>query len=167
MKTFLIFVIGLIAGAFAFSLYQQRDAAPVTSLADRARDAAGTAATKTRDTAVEMKDAVAEKFSEWHLSSDEIKTDLQRTGQVVRAKAAVAGDKISDARIVTVVKAKFLLDRHLSALDINVDCTAGEVTLHGTVAAHEFIGRAVVLALETDGVRTVVSKLTVEAKTKA
>jgi osmotically-inducible protein OsmY len=83
---------------------------------------------------------------------------------VVRSKAAVAGEKITDARILTVIKAKYVLDRDLSAIDINVDCKDGDVVLNGTVASADLIGRAAVLALDTNGVRNVTSRLTVAVK---
>ena len=161
MKTaFFFFLLGAIAGAFALNYYNQREAGSSTaahpepaSLKDKAKDAAGQA-----------RDAVAEKLEDWHLTPDDIKRDLARTGEIVRSKAAVAGEKIADARIVTVIKSKYVLDRGLSAIDINVDCKDGDVTLHGRVASPDLIGRATALALDTDGVHNVVAKLTVAAK---
>jgi osmotically-inducible protein OsmY len=47
-------------------------------------------------------------------------------------------------------------------LRISVNCTAGRVTLSGTVSSAEDIGRAMVLAMEVDGVREVVSTLQVK-----
>jgi len=159
MKIILVFFLGFIAGAFCWELYSESGThashtASARPLADQALD-----------TANSLKDSVAGKLAEWHLTGDDIKEDLAKAGQVVRSKARIAGDKISDARIVTVIKAKFVLDRDFSALDINVDCRDGEVTLRGTVASYALIGRAVALALDTEGVRTVVAKLTVESKT--
>ena len=152
MKTaFIFFLLGAIAGAFALNAYNQREAGrssptaePATSLADKAKNGA-----------TQARDAIADKLVEWHLTSDDIRQDLARTGQVVRSKAAIAGEKIADARIVTVIKSKYVLDRDLSAIDINVDCKDGEVTLRGTVASAGLIGRAIGLALDTHGVERV------------
>lgn len=154
----IFFLLGAIAGAFALNYYNQREARrgvepPTASLAD-----------KTRDAASDAKDTISTKLQDWHLTSDDIKRDLAKTGEVVRSKAAVAGEKITDARIVTVIKSKYVLDRDLSAIDINVDCKDGDVVLNGTVASAELIGRAAVLALDTNGVRNVTSRLTVGVK---
>jgi osmotically-inducible protein OsmY len=75
----------------------------------------------------------------------------------------VAGEKISDVRILAVIKAKYVLDRDLSARDIAVDVSDGAVTLTGTVPSPEFVGRATALALETDGARSVTARLTVRS----
>jgi osmotically-inducible protein OsmY len=71
----------------------------------------------------------------------------------------VAGQAIGDAAIVGEIKAKYVMDKDLSARDIHVDCTDGYVTLSGTVASPDLIGKAVVLALDTHGVRNVTAKL--------
>ena len=47
---------------------------------------------------------------------------------------------------------------------IRVDCRDGEVTLAGTVTNAENLGRAVALALDTDGVHNVISKITLATK---
>ena len=150
MKTaFIFFLLGAAAGAYLLHLYQE----PEPSLK-----------TKARDTATHVKDSVADKLQDWHLTSDDIKTDLEKTGQVVRSKTAAAGDRIAAARIVAVVQAKFVLDRDLSALDLKIDCRDGEVRLEGTVATRELIGRATALALETDGVQRVTSLVKVKPR---
>jgi osmotically-inducible protein OsmY len=58
--------------------------------------------------------------------------------------------------------AKLAADPDLSVFSISVATTAGRVTLSGTVASPELIGKATALALETDGVREVVSTLQVK-----
>ena len=87
---------------------------------------------------------------------------------MVRSKTVAAGAKVGDAvdnaRIVTVINAKFVGESDLSALKINVDADQGTVTLKGTVGSPELIGKAVALALDTDGVNQVISLLTVETK---
>ena len=170
MKILFIFLLGAIAGGFALYVYQQPEplsakaADTGAALSAKARSAAEDVGAKTRDTAGRVKDSVSEKLVEWHLTSDDIKADLAKTGQVVRSKTAEAGDRIGDARIVTVVKAKYVLDRDLSALDINIGCTDGAVVLNGTVATPDLVGRATALALETDGVHLVTSRLKVKTK---
>ncbi len=158
MKTaFIFFLIGAIAGGVTLYLYKDSPSASAG-----AAEGTGTPsiADKARASAVDARDSIARKLCEWELDTDSIKRDLAKGGSLVRSKAKVAGEKIADARIVTVIKAKYVLERDLSALDINIDCRDGEVTLNGTVESTDLLGRAVVLALDTDGVHNVISKLT-------
>ena len=158
MKNALIFfLMGAIAGGIAYHLYQRSETRGLES------PAAGPASTARRaqSAAAEAQDSLTQKLQEWKLTPDDIKQDLAKTGQVVRAKTAEVGDRLDDTRVVAVVKAKYVLDSKLSALSITVDCYDGEVTLTGTVKSPELIGRAVGLALDTHGVHNVVSRLTV------
>jgi osmotically-inducible protein OsmY len=168
MKTALIFfLLGGILGAVALNLYHQRENqenAAASPTAEKSSADNPSLADRARDTATDVKDDVNEKLTEWHLTPDDIKDDLAKTGQIVRTKAQAVGGKIADARIVTVIKAKYVMDHDLSAIDISVDSQDGEVALGGTVASPELVGKAVVLALDTDGVRGVTSKITVAAK---
>ena len=104
------------------------------------------------------------------LRPEDIKEDLARSGQVVRRQARDAGkaiaDATADARTTAAIKTKFLGDRNLSALSISVNTTAGIVTLSGTAPSAEAISRAMLLAMETDGVREVISTLQVKPPTK-
>ncbi len=152
MKLLIAFVLGAIVGAYSLRVYDRRSEVPPETSNPPVGDTA-------RDAAVGMKDAVAEKLASWHLTGDDIKADLASSGQVVRSKAQVAGDRIVDARIVTVIKAKFVLDRNLSARDISVESRDGVVKLGGTVPSPALLGHAVMLALDTDGVVRVVSEI--------
>ena len=135
---------------------------------DKTKDAVGTAVDKTKDAAVDAKNAVADKFTEWKLTPSDIKADLQKSGRIVRDKTVAVGEKVGGAvdkaRIVTVINAKYVADSDLSAWKINVDADNGVVTLNGTVRSVDFIGKAIALALDTDGVHQVVSLLKVETK---
>lgn len=112
------------------------------------------------------KDAISAKLTEWNLTPADIKADLEKSGRVVRDKTLAAGEKVGgaldNARIVTVINGKYVGDSDLSALKINVDASEGVVTLKGAVASVELIGRAIALALHTDGVKQVVSLLTLD-----
>jgi hypothetical protein len=175
MKTLFLFLIGAAAGAYAFYSIQERQKTTAAQVPVATNTPAGTAKDQPRPSimdqaraeAHEAKDAVAGKLSEWHLTPAEIRDDLARTGQVVRTKARAAGENIasatSNARIVTVIKAKFTIDKELSARAIEVDCDNGHVTLRGTVATHELIAKAIAIALETDGVTDVKSLITATA----
>jgi hypothetical protein len=135
-------------------------------VAEQVKDTTVKVAQDVKTAAIDAKDAVAAKIVDWKLTPADIKADLEKSGRVVREKSVAAGEKsgevISDARIVTVINGKLLAAADLSAFKINVDSDKGIVSLTGTVKSRELIGRAVGLALDTDGVTQVVSLLTVE-----
>jgi len=139
-----------------------------TTVAEKAEAAVKDAAAKTKEVAIDAKDAVAAKLVDWKLTPADIKADLEKTGRVVRSKAAAVGAKsgevFDNARVVTVINAKLVADGQLSALKINVDANDHIVTLRGNVGSVELIGRAITLALDTDGVTQVVSHLNVSAE---
>ena len=138
------------------------NAEPTTT--EKAELALKNAVAKTKELALEAKDVVADQLAAWHLTPAEIKEELERTGRIVRAKAATAvaksGQFADQARIVAVVTTKLVADREFSARQIGVTSADGIVTLTGTVPSAALIGRAVTLALDTDGVTQVVSLLT-------
>ena len=138
---------------------------PEPTVGQRAETAVRDAAAKTKEVAIDAKDAIQNKLVDWKLTPSDIKADLEKGGRVVRSKAAVVGAKtgevLDNARVITVINAKLVADGQLSALKIDVDATDGVVTLKGTVNSAELIGRAVTLALDTDGVTQVVSLLTI------
>lgn len=80
-------------------------------------------------------------------------------------KAGEAADKtgnvITDASITTAVKTKLLGDTTAPGMKIDVDTANGVVTLTGTVANAAEKRRALELARETSGVKSVVDKLKV------
>jgi osmotically-inducible protein OsmY len=71
------------------------------------------------------------------------------------------GEVLTDAAITTAVKSKFLADPDVSGMKIDVDTTNGVVTLHGTVPSAVERRRAVELAKETNGVKSVKDDLKV------
>lgn len=155
MKTaFLFLLIGAIAGVLGWRYYERTQN---PTLAQRAGDLVD----KTRDVATDTKDAVASKAEDWKLNSESIKEELAKTGQIVRKNAKAAGEVIDDARIIAVIKGKYVMVKELSAFAITVDCKDGRVRLTGSVSSPEHIGKAVKLALETNGVQDVVSQLVV------
>ena len=116
-------------------------------------------------------DALDAKLTVWHLRGDDIKDELSRTGRVLRRQAtdfgAAMASASSDAAITGKIKAKYAIDRDLSAFSISVNTTDGRVTLAGTVTSHQQIGRAMLVALETDGVREVNSTLQVKPRARS
>jgi osmotically-inducible protein OsmY len=157
MKAAVFFLlIGAILGAIGWRYYQR---AQHPTLTQQAENLAGQARVAAGDT----KQAVVAKAEDWKLTPDNIRGELAQSGRVVRSKARDMGDSIADARIVAVIKGKFVVDNNLSVLAISVACTDGSVTLTGSATSPENIGRAVTLALETHGVHHVVSQLVVRS----
>ncbi len=134
--------------------------------ADATKSAVATAADKTKAVAIEAKDAISEKLVDWKLTPADLKADFEQGNRIVRSKTATAaaktGEVLDNARIVTVINGKLVADSQLSAIKINVDADQGVVTLKGTVKSIDLVGRAMALALDTDGVTQVISLLTVE-----
>lgn len=83
----------------------------------------------------------------------------------LQKRGAEAGDRAGqiagDAGITTAVKTKFLADPDVSGLKIDVDTQNGVVTLTGLVPNAKEKARAVELARETTGVKSVKDQLKV------
>jgi len=128
-----------------------------------------TAGQEIKSTAQNAGNALSDKLHSWNLDRDHITNELARTGRVIRDKADAAGKALKDAtldgRVTTEIKAKLVKDSDLSAWDIHVSTTDGVVTLSGTVSSPDLIGKAMELALDTDGARQVISTLQVKPKT--
>ena len=75
-------------------------------------------------------------------------------------------DATADARVTTSIKGKLVADPRLSALSISVNTTDGVVTLSGAVSTREEISKAMLLAMEVEGVKEVISTLQVRAPAK-
>jgi osmotically-inducible protein OsmY len=164
MKSVIILVIGILIGALGWNLYLKRDAhplpaTPVTTKESESGDDSRTLGERAGDTASDVKKTLAAKAKEWRLTPEDIKRELKDGSAVVREKAGTAGGKIADVRIVTVIKSKYVVDRELSASDIKVECKSGHVTLTGTVASPDMVAKAVLQAMDTDGVVNVTSNL--------
>src|ERR1039458_8128875 len=153
MKTLLALVLGIAFGAAAVWFYSNYWNDPrMRSTEQKVENAAKT-----------TRDAAQDKLRVLHLSSEDIKDELARTGGVIRREGSAAGHAVANATaeapITTAIKTKLLASRDLSALNISVNTTAGVVTLSGFVSSPEHISKAVLLAMETDGVHEVVSTL--------
>jgi len=158
MRVLLALIIGLVVGAAAVWFYgSSQGRSAVKNTGDQIDSATKSA-----------RDAIQDKIKVLDLRPEQIKEDLAQTGRVVRRKAREAGQAISDgtadARITGAIKGKLLANRDLSALSISVNTTAGVVTLSGTANSAEDISKAMLLAMETDGVKEVVSTLQVKPK---
>ncbi|WP_051185072.1 BON domain-containing protein [Desulfatiglans anilini] len=165
MKT-LIFglLLGIIIGAGGYwYMTADRTTPGIQEAEERAASQAEKAYDSVRAAGEQVKEALAAKLEAFELRSEDIQQELAEQGRVVRRKARdigeVATDAAVDSRATAIIKARLAADPDLSALSISVSTTKGQVTLSGTVASAELIGKAMALALEVEGVREVVSTL--------
>lgn len=156
MRVFVALLVGIVLGAAGLWLYSSRSG----------RDTAQSAGTQIRSAAKTARDTVDEKIDALNLRPGEIKQELAHSGQVVRRKAKEAGqaiaDATADARTTAAIKGKLLTHRDLSGLSISVNTTAGVVTLSGSVSSPEEISKAMLLAMEAEGVREVISTMQIK-----
>jgi osmotically-inducible protein OsmY len=158
VKVLLALLVGLIIGAAAVWYFGTNDGKTTLQNTE----------TQISDAAKSTGHAIQDKLKVLDLRTNDFKDELARTGHVIRRKAEEAGhaiaDATADARITAAIKAKLLASHDLSALSISVNTTNGIVTLSGTVPTLEAISRAMLLALDTEGVTEVISTLQVKAK---
>jgi osmotically-inducible protein OsmY len=104
--------------------------------------------------------------SHWSGSADDFAGHTREKATDFKDKvvdeAKVVGAEAGDARIIGVIKGKYLLDKDLSTLAITVNCHNGKVVLTGSAGSRELIARAADLARATDGVHAVNNQLTVK-----
>lgn len=154
MKTLLVLLIGAALGVGVYIYFNK-------SGARREMDRAGDRAS---ETAGDLKEKWTNTMADF--DTDEIREELNRTGRVIRKKAAQAGtaisDATSDARITAQIKSRFAVESDLSVLKISVNTTDGVVTLAGTASSHEAITKAMKVVLEVEGANQVVSTLQVK-----
>ncbi len=160
MKTLLALFVGLALGGAAVWFYSNyRNDPRLRSVGQKVENAAKSA-----------RDVATNEMRVLHIRPEDIKDELARSGQVVRRAANEAGhaiaDATADARTTAAIKAKLIASRELAGLNISVNTTAGVVTLSGAVSSAEDISKAILVAMETDGVREVVSTLQVKPKGK-
>ena len=168
MKTFIIgILVGVIIGVGAlWYITDGRDTPEVRQAEERAAGKAEEAKDSAMDAMEKTRQAFQAKLEAWELRPEDIKKDLEEHGEVIRRKAREVEETVSDAasdtRITTKIKTRLATDPDLSVFSVSVSTTDGKVTLSGKVKSPELVGKAVALALETDGVREVVSTLQVE-----
>ena len=165
------FMSGLVIGvilAVAGYWFMQEGARQHPASQQRYEDAAGRAGVAAGETARDLSEAFKAKLETLDLRSDQIRDEMERTGKVVRRRAEEFAGKVedatADARAVATIKTKYAGDPDLSVWAISVSCHDGHVNLSGTVPSAEGIGKAVALALQTDGVQDVTSTLRIKPK---
>lgn len=158
MRIFLALLVGIALGIAAVWYFNH----------NKANSQFSSAGQEIKSTAQNAGNSLQQKLQSWHLDRDSITNELARTGRVIRDKANQAGkaikDATADARVTASIKAKLVKDPDLSAWDVHVSTTDGVVTISGRVSSPELIGKAMELALDTDGAQQVISTLQVKAK---
>ena len=153
------FFIGLLTGVFLCGLVGGYFIVRKKPAVRHAQDTTATALQQAGD-------FIDVKLAAWHLKGSDIEKELTQTGKVVRRQMSDFGSAIanaaSDAEITGKIKTKLALDKDLNAFGIGVTTTDGRVTLTGNVPTAKQISRAMLLTLETAGVREVSSTLHVK-----
>jgi hyperosmotically inducible protein len=72
----------------------------------------------------------------------------------------------ADAAITAKIKGKYVADSVVNAFNINVDTYESRVTLRGSVGSLTARNRAVELAKDTDGVKSVNDQISIEDRSK-
>ena len=156
MKTLVTLALGIALGAAAVWFF-------TTGRHDPRWQSAGK---KVEEAAQSARDAAQDKLRDFRLRPEDLKDELARTGQIIRREVRQAGhaiaDATADAHITAAIKARLVTSRDLPAFNLSVNTTAGVVTLSGAVSSPEQVGKAILIAMETDGVREVVSTLQVK-----
>lgn len=86
-------------------------------------------------------------------------TSLAFTGCASTAHSEGTGEYVDDTVITTKVKAAVFNDASLKSAEINVETFKGRVQLSGFVNSRSDINRAVVLAKEINGVKSVANDM--------
>ena len=166
-SSFWSFVFGVAFGAALGAALMHKYLTERTTPATPAAPPSAAAPVNPGEPAQPAEDRFTRILREWRLTPDDIRRQLDRAGQVIKREGGELGERLDeatlDARIVAMIEAKFALDSKLSAWDIGVRSTQGHVTLSGTVRDPDLVVRAVVLALDTQGVLDVASTLAVKA----
>lgn len=93
------------------------------------------------------------------VNRDRARAQGAEVGEKVAVATERASEALSDGALTAKIKSKMALDDLVRARSINVDSSDGNVTLTGRVHSENERQRALTLARETAGVKTVVDHL--------
>jgi hypothetical protein len=96
-----------------------------------------------------------------HLTAEEVMEEFERTGGIVRRRAAAHPGMVGEdsAQIAVAIEKRIAADHRLKPLEIGVQVEPHRVLLSGRVDSPEDISQAMSIALELAGKREVVSLL--------
>ena len=135
--------------------------APATNTADALTRNAGNALNSVASSAHQV---------EWKLNGDDIKDDIAAGRTIERSKAgAPTGNvKVDRSELKKAVEARFLADSDIANVPISIDADRdGQINLSGKANTVEQVGRAIAVALDTDNVTKVVSKIKLDKEGNA
>lgn len=96
--------------------------------------------------------------------ADKTKSGAEKVGEKTKEGVSKTGEVITDTWITSRVSAKFVNEDTLHDSNINVDTKDHVVTLRGTVLTDAGRRRAIAIAKEVEGVKSVVDHLTIGPK---
>jgi hypothetical protein len=137
-------------------------------MANDMRSATSTATTAVTDAAHNV--ATTARMAEWKLNASDIQADLDNNREIVRTRdsAGAPTGSTDKSMLESLVKGRLAADSDIAALKLDVDAKKdGEIKLSGKAHSADQVGKAIALALDTEGVLKVTSsvKLDKEAKT--
>jgi hyperosmotically inducible periplasmic protein len=109
------------------------------------------------------------RMTEWKLNASDIQADLDNNRAIVRTKDNVGQPTGTMDRktLKTSVEGRLSADSDISALKLDVDAKkTGEVELGGKAQSADQVGKAIALALDTEGVTKVTSKIKLDKDAK-
>jgi hypothetical protein len=134
-------------------------------VATASRDVANDVRDASRDAANAMRNAgqdLKARYNEWRLTDNELRADLDANRPIVRTRTAAgaATGRIDDDTIEKAIKGRLHSDSQLADLKFDVNANKqGEVELEGKARSVDQIAHAMGIALDTDGVTKVTSKI--------
>jgi hypothetical protein len=106
---------------------------------------------------------------EWKLTNDDIKDDVAAGRKIERSKAgAPTGATVDKSDLKTAVEARIRADSSIANMPIDVDADRdGQINLSGKTNTVDQVGRAIAVALDTDGVAKVSAKISIDKQGNA
>lgn len=134
----------------------------ISRAAESTGDALERAGRKTANAMSNMAHDVSARVTEWKLSNSDLQADIAAKRDIVRTKtnAGTPVGNIDKSALKAAVETRVRSDSQLAPfkLDVEIDHQT-EVVLTGKARTADEIGRAIALALDTDGVTKVTSKI--------
>jgi hypothetical protein len=134
-------------------------------VADATRNAADNVRSASREVGAEMREAgrdISARMSEWRLSAADIESDVQANRPIVRTRtgATTATGKIDEDTLESAIKGRLHSDSKLADLKFDVNANEkGEIELEGKARTTDQIAHAMAVALSSDNVTKVTSKI--------
>jgi len=128
---------------------------------EKSKEVAKDAAQVTKEGAEKVGDKTKEVAKDAGQKTKEV---AKEAGEKTKEGVSKVGAEITDAWILSKVKADFVGEDVLKGSDINVDVDKKVVTLRGTVPTAAARARAMEIARKTDGAKSVVDRLTIGPK---